>query len=83
MTSRNPLLNRVCSYSIDLYGTKAILPYAAQGLGIYVALSTMDKYWYPDITRDEAVELLRKCIAEVKLRELTRRRKWDSTDTAV
>ncbi|GHJ88056.1 hypothetical protein NliqN6_4458 [Naganishia liquefaciens] len=55
-------------YSIDLYGTKAILPYAAQGLGIYVALSTMDKYWYPDITRDEAVELLRKCIAEVKLR---------------
>jgi 20S proteasome subunit beta 4 len=49
----------------DLYGTKAILPYAAQGLGIYVALSTMDKYWYPDITRDEAVELLRKCIAEV------------------
>jgi 20S proteasome subunit beta 4 len=57
------------SYSIDLYGTKAILPYAAQGLGIYVALSTMDKYWYPDITREEAIELLRKCIAEVKLRE--------------
>ncbi|KAJ9105561.1 hypothetical protein QFC19_003543 [Naganishia cerealis] len=55
-------------YSIDLYGTKAILPYAAQGLGIYVALSTMDKYWYPDITRDEAVELLKKCVAEVKLR---------------
>lgn len=29
----------------------------------------MDKYWYPDITRDEAIELLKKCIAEVKLRE--------------
>jgi 20S proteasome alpha/beta subunit len=29
----------------------------------------MDKYWYPDITREEAIELLRKCIAEVKLRE--------------
>jgi hypothetical protein len=29
----------------------------------------MDKYWYPDITRDEAIELLNKCIAEVKLRE--------------
>ncbi|KAJ9096832.1 Peptidyl-prolyl cis-trans isomerase [Naganishia friedmannii] len=55
-------------YSIDLYGTKAILPYAAQGLGIYVALSTMDKYWYPEITREEAEELLRKCVAEVKLR---------------
>lgn len=48
-----------------------------------MALSTMDKYWYPDITRDEAVELLRKCIAEVKLRELTRVRKWYSADAAV
>jgi hypothetical protein len=38
LVARDPLPH---SYSIDLYGTKAILPYAAQGLGIYVALSTM------------------------------------------
>jgi 20S proteasome alpha/beta subunit len=55
-------------YSIDPYGTKVKVPYTASGLGIYVALSTMDKYWYPEITRDEAGDLLRRCVDEVKLR---------------
>jgi hypothetical protein len=54
---------------MDPYGTKVKVPYTANGLGIYVALSTMDKYWYPDITREEAGQLLKRCIDEVKLRE--------------
>jgi len=53
---------------MDPYGTKVKVPYTAGGLGIYVALSTMDKYWYPDITREEAGHLLKRCIDEVKLR---------------
>jgi 20S proteasome subunit beta 4 len=56
---------------MDPYGTKVKVPYTAGGLGIYVALSTMDKYWYPDITREEAGHLLKRCIDEVKLRALT------------
>lgn len=55
-------------YWMDPYGTKVKVPYTAGGLGIYVALSTMDKYWYPDITREEAGHLLKRCIDEVKLR---------------
>jgi len=54
---------------MDPYGTKVKVPYTANGLGIYVALSTMDKYWYPDITREEAGQLLKRCIDEVKLRQ--------------
>ena len=56
---------------MDPYGTKVKVPYTANGLGIYVALSTMDKYWYPDITREEAGQLLKRCIDEVKLRKYT------------
>lgn len=56
-------------YWMDPYGTKIKVPYTANGLGVYVALSTMDKYWYPDITREEAGQLLKRCIDEVKLRE--------------
>src|ERR1700712_1410860 len=51
-------------YWIDYLGTKAIVPYAAHGLGVYVSLSTMDKYWYEGIGREEAIDVLRKCIAE-------------------
>jgi 20S proteasome alpha/beta subunit len=56
-------------YFLDLYGTKAEVPYTAQGLGIYVSLSTMDKYWYEGIGKEEALEVLKKCMNEAKHRE--------------
>ncbi|GFZ43095.1 Probable proteasome subunit beta type-4 [Saitozyma sp. JCM 24511] len=55
-------------YWIDYLGTKAVVPYAAHGLGVYVALSTMDKWWYPDIQRREGVDVLKKCVNEVEKR---------------
>ena len=57
-------------YWIDYLGTKAVVPYAAHGLGMYVALSTMDKWWYPEMGRTEGVQVLRRCIDEVGKREL-------------
>ena len=54
---------------IDYLGTKADIPYAAHGLGMYVALSTMDKWWYQGIDKREGLEVLRKCINEVELRQ--------------
>ncbi|KAK4685218.1 20S proteasome subunit beta 4, partial [Tremellales sp. Uapishka_1] len=51
-------------YWIDYLGTKAVVPYSAHGLGVYVSLSTMDKYWYDGIEKREAVEILKKCVAE-------------------
>jgi hypothetical protein len=59
-------------YWIDYLGTKAVVPYAAHGLGVYVALSTMDKWWYPDIQRREGVDVLKKCVNEVEKREWRR-----------
>jgi len=53
---------------IDYLGTKAVVPYAAHGLGMYVALSTMDKWWYEGIDKRGGIEVLRKCISEVAIR---------------
>ncbi|OXG52513.1 20S proteasome subunit beta 4 [Cryptococcus neoformans] len=55
-------------YWIDYLGTKAIVPYAAHGMGVYVSLSTMDKWWYEDMDKREGVDLLRKCIDETEKR---------------
>jgi hypothetical protein len=56
-------------YWIDYLGTKAIVPYAAHGLGVYVSLSTMDKWWYDGIGREEGVNVLKKCVDEVEKRK--------------
>jgi 20S proteasome subunit beta 4 len=56
-------------YWIDYLGTKAIVPYAAHGLGVYVSLSTMDKYWYEGMGKREAFECFKKCVAEAGHRE--------------
>ncbi|TYJ55895.1 hypothetical protein B9479_003418 [Cryptococcus floricola] len=55
-------------YWIDYLGTKAVVPYAAHGMGVYVSLSTMDKWWNEDMDQREGVEVLRKCIDETEKR---------------
>ncbi|WWC66364.1 uncharacterized protein I206_100265 [Kwoniella pini CBS 10737] len=55
-------------YWIDYLGTKAIVPYAAHGMGVYVSLSTMDKWWFNDMNKREGIEVLKKCVDEVKKR---------------
>lgn len=55
-------------YWIDYLGTKAVVPYAAHGMGQMVALSTMDKWWTEGCDRREALDVLRKCINEVDIR---------------
>nr|XP_019049177.1 20S proteasome subunit beta 4 [Kwoniella bestiolae CBS 10118]OCF28107.1 20S proteasome subunit beta 4 [Kwoniella bestiolae CBS 10118] len=55
-------------YWIDYLGTKAVVPYAAHGMGVYVSLSTMDKWWFNDMNKREGVEVLKKCIDEVQKR---------------
>ena len=56
-------------YWIDYLGTKASIPYAAHGFGMYVALSTMDKWWFEGMGKEKGVELLKKCINEVQTSE--------------
>jgi len=54
---------------MDYLGTKAIVPYAAHGMGQVVCLGTMDKWWYEGIDRRDGVELLKRCINEVETRK--------------
>lgn len=55
-------------YWLDYLGTLAQVPYAAHGYAAYLTLSTMDRYHRPDMTLDEGLDLLRKCIAELRTR---------------
>ena len=51
-----------------MYGTLGTVPYAAHGYGAYFALSTMDRYHSPDMTLDQAMVLLRRCVNELETR---------------
>ncbi|WFD18483.1 proteasome endopeptidase complex [Malassezia caprae] len=55
-------------YWVDYLGTMATVPFAAHGYASYLTLSTMDRYHRPDMTLDEAMDLLRKCINEMRTR---------------
>lgn len=55
-------------YFMDYLGTLADVSYTAQGYGSFFVLSILDRFYRPDMTRDEAQELLKKCIDEVQKR---------------
>ena len=46
------------------------LDFCAHGYASYFCSSTMDRYWDKDLNLDQAKELLRKCLAELKVRFL-------------
>ncbi|MGH0174022.1 UNVERIFIED_CONTAM: hypothetical protein FKN15_075340 [Acipenser sinensis] len=52
-------------YYMDYMSALAKAPFAAHGYGAFLTLSILDRYYKPDLTRDEAVELLKKCLEEV------------------
>jgi len=41
---------------------------AAHGYGAYFALSIMDRYWRPDLTEEEGLDVIQKCIQEMATR---------------
>jgi len=55
-------------YFLDYLSSLNSLNKAAHGYGAYFALSIMDRYWKPDITEAEGLEVIRKCIQEMKTR---------------
>lgn len=44
------------------------LPFAVQGYGSYFCNATMDRYYHKDMTLEEGIALLKKCIAELQIR---------------
>ena len=55
-------------YWVDYLGTLVPVPFAAQGYAAYLTLSTMDRYHRPDMSLDEALALLKRCINELRTR---------------
>ena len=55
-------------YWMDYLATLAELPYCAHGYGGYFTLSTMDAYYKEDMTPEEGLELMKKCISEISKR---------------
>ncbi|XP_047000004.1 proteasome subunit beta type-2 [Schistocerca americana] len=55
-------------YFLDYLASLVKIPYAAHGYGGYFALSIMDRYHKPNMTVEEAYDLLKKCVREVQKR---------------
>ncbi|MBW01793.1 Proteasome subunit beta type-2, partial [Eschrichtius robustus] len=51
-------------YYMDYLAALAKAPFAAHGYGAFLTLSILDRYYTPTISREKAVELLRKCLEE-------------------
>ena len=55
-------------YWLDYMGTLQKLDYSAAGYASNFVLSTLDCHWKPDMTVEEGLELMKKCIAELHVR---------------
>jgi len=55
-------------YYMDYLGSSVELDYTIQGYGSFFSLSVMDRYYKPDLTEEEAIELLQKCVDEIAKR---------------
>lgn len=55
-------------YYMDYLGTLQGVPYAAHGYGASFVTSILDQFWRPDLTEQQGLDLMQKCIDEVKRR---------------
>ncbi|KAK3090984.1 hypothetical protein FSP39_016244 [Pinctada imbricata] len=55
-------------YFMDYLASMNKCPFAAHGYGSFFTLSILDRYYTENLTQDKAVELLNKCIQEIKRR---------------
>ena len=53
---------------IDYLANAKSVKYAGQGYGGLFCASIFDRYYYDNITRDEAYDVLKKCVVEVQKR---------------
>merc|ERR1712187_23607 len=57
-------------YFLDYLASSEKVNKAAHGYGAYFALSIMDRYYQPDLTIDQAKDIIQKCIEEMQTRFL-------------
>ena len=57
-------------YFMDYLASLVEVPYAAHGYSAYFILSIFDRYYREDMSKDDAIKLLVRCIAELQTRFL-------------
>jgi len=55
-------------YYMDYLGSSADVEYGVHGYGSFFALSILDRYYKPDLTVEEAIQLMQKCVNEIATR---------------
>ncbi|KAL5015808.1 hypothetical protein ScPMuIL_005397 [Solemya velum] len=55
-------------YFMDYLASVTKAPFAVHGYGSYFTLSILDRFYRDDLTKEEAVKLLERCIEEIKNR---------------
>lgn len=55
-------------YWLDYLGAMHKMNICGHGYGSYFALALFDKLWRPDVTKDQALDMMRKGVAEVRKR---------------
>jgi len=55
-------------YYMDYLGSSAEVDYGVHGYGSFFSLSVLDRYYKPDLTVEEAIELVQKCLNEIATR---------------
>ena len=61
---------------IDYISSSVQVPFACQGYAGYFCYSTMDRYYHKDMSREEAIALVVKCIQELKTRFVANLPNW-------
>ncbi|XP_014661458.1 PREDICTED: proteasome subunit beta type-2-like [Priapulus caudatus] len=57
-------------YILDYLASMQKVPYGIHGYGSFFSLSIMDRYYKPDMSKEEALILVNKCIDEIQHRFL-------------
>jgi len=55
-------------YWMDYLASMVKVPYATHGYGGMFSIGIMDRYYRADLTREEAYDVLKKCVAEIQQR---------------
>jgi len=55
-------------YYMDYLASLVKLPFAIHGYGAHFSLSIMDRYYKPDMSKEEALDLVQKCVDEIRRR---------------
>lgn len=63
-------------YTCDYLGTLAKLKFAAEGYAQYFVLSTLDRYWKKNMSVEDGLAVIKKCIAEVQTRFVVSQRRF-------